>query len=282
MTEIYSLESPEFKAIEDNLNAFFSTFYASKKQIPLMACSSINSKIVFLNKFNKDRITNMKRFCHEYDMGFIKWGNKYCITAELTPEIQQYVVYVSKFQCSNGSGLKPAYTIQGKNAEAVVMCTINSFLSYFRINNRIRLNTKSFRYGGDGGYDFYLGKYRFDVKHRDDGPNNGLILRDRYLDTAGDDTILIFATNTTNIKLGTKLYDKIYNDPFDKTLLHLKEQVLPMAITGWMTVGEYKDKKEVYNDEDDKIAWVVDNLNPIDNLFVMIVEDQIESEDWFV
>ena len=284
MVETYSLESQEFKNIEHNLNVFFSHFYTSKRKIPephsFLGDKQIESKARVFEAFKKDPATNMKRFLHEYDMGLIERDGKFFMTAELTPEIQQYIVYVSKFQCANGSNLKPAYTIQGKNAEAVAMCAINSFLNYFRINNKIQVNTKSFRYGGDGGYDFSLGKYRFDVKHRDDGPNHGLILRDRFLDRAEDDVILIFVTNATNIKLGTGFNKKAFEKPFDQIVAHLKEQVLPMAIVGWMTIAEYKKKRKERGGEDG--AWVVDDLNPIIGLFLKIMEDQIESENWFV
>jgi len=264
---------------ETVLDRFFQEFYADKRQIPEDA-----DKAVILASFKKNLRTNMKRFVHEYDMGCLEYNDKFHIKAELSPEFQQYIIAVSQFLCSRSRGLKPAYTIQGKNAEGIVMFAVNNLLNFFRIRTRVKFNNKSFKYGGDGGWDFALGKFRFDVKHRDDGPNSGLILRESYIDRAEEDVILIFTTNAANIKLGSGLNKKTHDLKFDEVAEHLKGQVFPLAIVGWMSMKEFKEKmteRPGPRDERDR-SFVVDNLHDITSLFMMIAEDQIDSEALFV
>jgi hypothetical protein len=273
MTHKYSLYKTDYINLEDDVNRFFTNFYADKRQV----FESVDKARSFLY-FEKDLRDNMKMVLHEYNMGYLEHNDVLKITAELPPELQKYVVYLTKFQCERSDSLKPGYTIQGKNAEAITTFALNNFLHFFGIKNKIKMNVKSYRYGGDGGYDLSIGKFRFDVKHRDDGPSHGLILRDRFLEMAKDDVILILVTNTTSIRLGDMFNKEMAKANFSEISEKLADQDLPMAITGWMSVKEYKEKKTPRGGAYSDGVWVVDKLNPITDLVLNIVKDQILSE----
>lgn len=263
--------------IENMLDDAQKKFFQGKRRIYE---NSKRSEV--FSKFMEDLRTNMKRFIHEYDMSFIEYEPRFHIKAELEPLFQEYIICISRFLCERGGGLKPARTIQGKNAEAVFMSAVNCFLHYFRVDAELKFNRKSFRYGGDGGSDFCLGKYRFDVKHRDDGPGSGLFLRESYLDRAEEDVILVLTTNATNIKLGSKFNTDSLELEFDQIANYLRDQHFPLALVGWITIKEYKQKKQQkgsYGRGDAR--YVVDDLHGIESLFVKIMEDQLESERLF-
>jgi len=264
---------------EAHLERFFYDFYQERGQIP-----TEHKKSDMLEIFKKNLTINMKRFLHEYEMSYLEYFGKgeyrFHIKGELSTEFQQYIIAVAKFLHNRSPSLKPAYTIQGKNAEGIFMLAVNSMLHYFRFRNKLKFNKKSFRYGGDGGYDFAIGKYKFDVKHRDDGPNSGLILRESFLERAEDDVVLVFVTNATNIKLGDGFNKRTLDLGITEVERHLADQVFPLAITGWISIKEFKEKMTQRSGRDR--AFVVDQLNPIVDLFMDIVEDQIESEALFV
>ncbi len=277
MSEKYSLASHDFKILEKQLEDFTDEFYSTKRRIH----GDLGMKDG-LELFRKDLKGNMRRFLHEYDMGCItrtRVDNNLYIKGELTTEWLHYILYVCKFLCSRSPGLKPAYTIQGKNAEGMFMFALNNFLHYFRVPTSLDFNKNSFVYGGDGGADFCLGNYRFDIKHRDDGPNHGLILGRSFLERLEDDIILVLCTNATNIKLGTSMTKHSEDLTFAEVTAAMQEQVFPLAITGWVTAKEFKEDAKLRSKSNDR--YVMDDLHDISELFMAVVEDQVSSSRLF-
>jgi len=307
--EKYSLESDEFKVLERRLEEFTTKFYHGKRRI-----SPKLSKEDAVALFRKDLHKNMRRFLHEYEMSYInKRINKTAIRkllltegksplevqkaldevdndssiylkGELSSEWLQYILYVCRFLCARSDGLKPSYTIQGKNGEGIFMCAMNNWLRYWGIPTRLQFNKKSFVYGGDGGADFFLGSYKFDIKHRDDGPNTGLILKKGFLDNIEDEVVLVYCANATNIKLGQSLTKQTEDLSFNEISGVLREQVFPLSIVGWITAAEFKASCEHRNGSPTSgphSRWVVDNLHNISELFMGVVEDQFSCQDLF-
>lgn len=281
MSEAYSLESKQFKELEKKIKIYTEISYIGKRRISQRIPPE---ELTLL--FRKDLHKNMRRFLHEYGMSYTKSKkDKLFFQSELNADWLQYILYVCKFLCDRSSGLKPDYTFQGKNAEGVVMGTFNSWLRYWRIPTALTFSNKSFMYGGDGGADFKFGSYKFDVKFRDDGPNTGLILDQAFLDRSEDDVILVFCTNSTTIKLGHSFTKKLQQRQFDDVAEILREQVFPLAIVGWISIGEFKARcthRSGSPTSGRNSRWVVDDLNDISELFMAVVEDQICSSDLFV
>ena len=282
MSEVYSLESEKFKKLEKKVDALTAASYVGKRRVSAAVPSEELTAM-----FRKNLHKNMRKFLHEYDMTYTKTKkDTLFFQSELNSDWLQYILYVCSFLCDRGN-LKPDYTFQGKNAEGVFMTTFNSWLRYWRIPTALTFSKKSFMYGGDGGSDFKFGSYKFDVKFRDDGPNTGLIFDQAWLDRAEDDVILVFCTNSVDIKLGhsfTKQFTKQLQEKSDGVAETLREQVFPIAIVGWISVGEFKAKCEHRSGSPTsgpRSRWVVDNLNDISELFMAVVEDQICSSDLF-
>ncbi len=281
MSETYSLESKQFKNLEEKLAKDTSWFYLDRRRV---------SDRVALEDlalaFRKNLHRNMRKFLHEYGMSDIKnkKGDMFFYSL-LEAEWILYVLYVCQFLCDRSPGLKPNYTFQGKIAECVFMRAINSWLRYWRVPTFLTFGKKSYLYDGDGGADFKLGSYKFDVKFRDDGPNTGLILDQAFLDRTPNDVILVFCTNSATISLGHSFTRPLQNRQFDAVADILREQVFPLAIVGWISAGEFKDKCEHRSGSPtsgEHSRWVVDDLNDISELFMAVVEDQICSSDLFV
>ena len=55
-------------------------------------------------------------------------------------------------------------------------------------------------------------------------------------------------------------------------------QVFPIALSGWVTVEDFKKKVEKSGSK----LFRLDGLNEIKPLLIMVLEDQIESEKLFV
>ena len=206
----------------------------------------------------------LKRICNEYDMDCGDFGSRTILRCHLSPVQLTYVHAVTKFLCT-GSSLKPFSTFAGKSAEMVFRNSINNLFNLFRIKKRIQINSKNFLYGGDGGGDFFIGNQTFDVKYRNESPRHGLILENRFLDNAEDDVILIQVTNSVNYKIAESVPDQ--------------EKSLPLALSGWTTIKDFKTKGKPINNGRDSLC--LDDLNPIMDLLFLILEDQIDSESLF-
>ena len=277
----YSLQSDEFRAIEKAWKDSVSRSYEGKPRIP--RDMSVKDAI---SLFRKDLHTNMKRLLHEYGMGYTtktkyKDGRIY-INYEISPETQQYVLYVHRYLCERGPGLKPNWHIQGKRAEVAAMGVVNSVFHYFRIDEgHLQLGKTSKAYGGDGGSDLHSGSIRMDAKHRDDGPNHGLILQEKWLSTNHDlDTVLVLCTNISDIGLGHSLTNRTEEGNINQVLGALNEQLYPIAIVGWMTLGEFKEKMELRPGSNNR--YVVDDLHDISELIMNLVEDRTSTDNLFV
>jgi hypothetical protein len=271
---VYSLTSPQFLSLEEKLLEYYNDFYLNKRVKP-----NYLSTRQILNKFNKNDDSSFKTFLNEYDMTYTTRTDKTIIVkGTLDPVFRQYIMYITKFLCQRGSGLKPVYTLQGKNAEGIFMLFVNNILNYLKSPNRLDFSKKSFTSGGDLGSDFKLNDLRFDVKYRDDRPGSGLILRENFLEKPDteDDIIIVLATNVNKAKLGDL---GINDNDFEKSVM---EQSLPIALTGWITIGEFKKKMQQrggYSGND--TAFVVDELNDMVSLFKLIIERQSISEGLF-
>lgn len=211
-----------------------------------------------------ERDKHMKRVFHEYDMDYCYFGNNKILKCHLSPLQLKYVQAVTNFLCKDSS-LKPLSTFAGKSAEMAFRNSINNLFHLFGIKKKIQLNSKNFVYGGDGGADFFIGSLSFDVKYRNDSPAHGMILERAFLDRTLDDVVLIHVTNSDSIKIGQ-------NETTDKSL--------PLALSGWMSVKDFKQNGQQINNNRDSLA--VDKLHPIVDLLLLVLEDHINSESLFV
>lgn len=207
---------------------------------------------------------HIKRVFHEYDMDYCYFGNNKILKCHLTPLQLRYVQAVSNFICKDSS-LKPLQTFVGKSAEMAFRNSVNNLFHLFGIKKKLQLNSKNFVYGGDGGADFFIGSMSFDVKYRNDSPAHGMILERPFLDRTLDDVILIHVTNSASIKIGQ-------NETTDKSL--------PLALSGWLSVKDFKHRGQQINNNRDSLA--VDKLNSIVDLLLLVLEDHIDSESLFL
>jgi len=252
-----SLES-DLQDLENQILIEETAFYKTK----MLMLPELNKRHAFLllkAEFDK----HINRVFHEYDIDYCLFGDRQILKCQLSPLQLKYVQALTKFIC-NDSNLKPLATLVGKSAEMAFRNSINSLFNLFSIKKKIEVNSKNFVYGGDGGGDFFIGNRIFDVKYRNDSPAHGMILEKPFLERTLDDVILIHVTNSAAIKIGT-------NDSVDKTL--------PLALSGWMSVKEFKKVgKPIANGRD---SLAVDNLHPIVDLLMLVLEDQIDSESLF-
>lgn len=277
----YSLNSDEFRQIEQEWKESIEN---NRKNVPRIP--DLSDPLKALEEFKKDLYNNMKRFLSAYGMGYItntryKDGRVY-IRHGLTPETQKYVLYQVRYSLERSDNLKPAYFIQGKRSEAALMMCLNDFLYFFgQDSSPIILNSNSRFYGGDGGYDLVFGMIKLDPKNRDDNPNSGMALSRRSVESWDDDVILVQTTNVSNIKLGEYFTNKLKDVTMDKVIEVINENLYPIAITGWITVGEFKErmKRLCYLGNDERM--VVDDLNDISELFIKVVEESIASSNLF-
>ena len=234
-------------------NAFFKNKMLIQTTLP---------KEEYLRLIKEDQ-ANLNRICYEYEMNLASVGDKKILKCNLSSLQTKYVRAVAE-SLSHGTNLNFFSTVVGKSAEMAFSNCINSFFNLFRINKRLRLNTRNFVYGGDGGADFFFSNMAFDIKYRDDSPGHGMILEQSFLDRTNDDLLLIHVTNSSNIKLG-------HRDPDNK--------VLPLAISGWVSVKDFKAKANVINNN--RGSLVLDKLNPITDLIFLAIEEQLKSEQLF-
>lgn len=222
------------------------------------------SKEDALTEFLSKRKTYWSHFIHEYDMDFLPYGEKQILRISLSTEENKQIQEMTKELC-RGTNLKPVFTRIGKSAEAGFKNCVNSLFHLFRIKKQIVVNDRKYLYGGDGGGDFFLGTKVFDIKYRNESPSHGMILDHSFIERTPDDVILIHVTNSVSTKLGN----------LDENL----EQNLPLAISGWVTMKEFKEKSESINNGRNSRA--LDKMNSIDNLLIEILREQIEAEKLF-
>lgn len=205
---------------------------------------------------------NWYNFIHEYEMDFIPYGNKEILKLSLSSEDNKYVETLTKYLCKN-TNLKFGPTKIGKSAEVAFKNCVNSLFYLFRINKKLVINDTKYLYGGDGGGDFFLGSRVFDIKYRNDSPAHGMILEDDFLDRTQDSVVLIHVTNSQATKIS------------DVDL----EQNLPLAISGWTTVADFKKNAAKINNG--RRSKALDNMNPIDSLLLDILKEFIQYEAVF-
>lgn len=206
---------------------------------------------------------HLHRVFHEYDMNLMPYGDKEILRCQLSPLQLKYVQAATAYLCKE-STLNPLATFSGKSAEMIFRNSINNLFNLFRLKKRIHLNCKNYLYGGDGGADFFVGNLALDVKVRNESPAHGMILNRSFIERALDSTILIHVTNSTNIRLGDEI-------PKNKTL--------PLSLSGWLTVAEFKERAGAISNGRDSLA--VDKFNSIVDLLLLMIEDQIKAEELF-
>lgn len=250
-----SEELSKLQELEKRISEDDALYYKGK----MIFCPEMSRKIS-LTVFKSTLDQHLRRVLHEYDMDLVTFGDRQILRCQLSPVQLLYIQAVSDFLCKD-SNLKELPTYFGKSAEMIFRNSINNIFNLFGLKKRLHVNSKNYFYGGDGGADFFLGNYSIDVKVRNDSPAHGMILTRDFLDRTLDSTILVHATNATSIKIGTI--------PPNKTL--------PLALSGWITVGDFKARAKPISGG----SLAVDNFNPIVNLLLLLLEDQVLAEELF-
>ena len=277
ITYDYSLESPEFVDIKNDLNQYLDGFYLHKRQMPPGAH---RKDILQLLKNNDD---DLFRVIHEYDMGFALKNGKLRINIAQPTQMQKYIYYISKYILQNAK-LKPGYTLQGKLAESASFLMFKNILHYFRIEIPMDFNENSFSHGGDGGYDFTIGKRRFDAKHRDESFGKGLAINNagEFINAAimagYGDVVLVHTTNISSVKTGNAINQEIMNAPLNEALARLSSEINPISIVGWTTINDFHTEMENKQLTMLKFSVCMDEPRDIRDLIFKVVEDQIECE----
>jgi len=274
----FSLSSPRFAYIKQRLDDYFERFYDGRRQMP----PDIPKKEMLNRILSNDE--NLARVLHEYGMRwcYARGKDRFCIEIVPPAEIQQYVYYISKYLLQSSPTLKHSYTLQGKFAEAADFLIFKHILHYFRINIPMLFNEIPRRYGGDGGYDFHMGKFRLDPKHHDESVGHGLFVNIKLVDKSrlDDDVIIVHNTNSASFRQGPKLNSEIMSMPIDDALKSL-ELLNPISMVGWTTFKRFKSELAHGRVAEKKHSYCMDDVVNIKELIRMIVEDQIDEESIF-
>lgn len=251
-----SSNTDEFDALAKECVAFEDNSFKHKK--------IINPEIPrqdALCMFNSNFEENLKRVCHDRGIKYSTFGNKKVLSTDLSPLYLNFIRIVTKNLTENTNSLNSVYTFAGKNGEMAFRNIANNLFHLFGISKRMEINTNNYVYGGDGGGDFFWDKYIFDAKYRDESPAHGMILEADFVDRMNDEVFLIHTTNAANRKIGALTIDQI------------NTQNLPLALSGWISGKEFKTKAKVFNNG--RGSYVLDHLNPITDLFFLLIEEQI-------
>jgi len=248
--------------MQDSKYLIFEKDYCfGKAQIPTKSAAKI------IGELKKE--TSQKKYksiLHEYGLHSFHYGNRDVVKLNLEAEHLVIVGEIVDFLCKKSSRLSPKYTFAGKAGEVAFASTINRLFAAFSLLKRVDVSSSSFLYGGDGGGDFFLGERVFDVKYRDDSPSHGMTLESDFLDRSEDDTILVHTTNIIGFKI----------DGLDQ--YKASGQVFPIALSGWVTVEDFKKKAEKSSSK----SFRLDGLNEMKSLLMTVLEDQIAFEKIFV
>jgi len=204
---------------------------------------------------------NFKRVCSDRNIKYYTFGNKKLLSTDLSPVDLKFIYLVTKSLTAGSTSLNPMYTFAGKNGEMAFRKIANNLFHLFGINKYMEINTRNYLYGGDGGGDFFWDKYVFDAKYRDESPAHGMILESDFVERMNDDVFLIHTTNAANRKIGAL------------TLEQIDTQNLPVALSGWITGKDFKAHAKHFNNG--RGSYVLDTLNPIADLFFLLIEEQI-------
>lgn len=218
--------------------------------------------VMFKSNFEE----NFKRVCSDRQIEYCSFGNKKILRINLSPTDLKFIYTVTESLCKCSKSLNPMYTFAGKNGEMAVKKTANNLFHLFGINKYMQINTKSYLYGGDGGGDFFWDRYIFDVKYRDEGPAHGMILESDFVDRMNDDVILIHVTNADNTAASKSKITSL-------TLEEINTQNLPLALSGWISGKDFKAHSKKF--ANGRNSFVLDTLNPIVDLFFLLIEEQI-------
>lgn len=224
----------------------------------------INPEIVrqdALVMFKANFEENFKRVCADRNIKYFSFGSKKLLSVDLSPLDLKFIYTVTKSLIAGSTSLSPIYTFAGKNGEMAFRKIANNLFHLFGIHKYMEINTKNYLYGGDGGGDFFWDKYIFDAKYRDESPAHGMILESDFVDRLNDDVFLIHTTNAANRKIGSP------------TLEQIETQNIPLALSGWVTGRDFKAHAKHFNNG--RGSWVLDTLNPIADLFFLLIEEQI-------
>ncbi len=277
MSHVFSLESEEFLNIKNELEDYLHRFYQNKRRIP----SGANKRDIL--RLLKESDDNLFRVLHEYDLGFALKDGKLRVNVAQPVQMQKYIYYISKYIIQNAK-LKPGYTLQGKLAESASFLMFKNILHYFRIEIPMDFNEKSFSHGGDGGYDYTLGKRRFDAKHRDESFGKGLAINDAgefinaALKAGYGDVVLVHTANISSTRAGNRINNEIMNAPLEEALARLSSEINPISVVGWTTIEEFFQKMENGELTNLKYSVCMDHPNDIRELIYQVIEDQIECE----
>lgn len=249
--------------VDEKIDGFYKSFFENKRTIK----GDFDSKKKQLEKFRQRPDLMFTIFANEYEFLIRKRNKNMYYTVHLEPVMQQKALFAAEKMCADSNNLQPNWLRLGKNAEMADIYLFNAWLHFWGFEDKIKLNDKNLVYGGDGG-DFYFGSRTFDSKFRDDKPSSGLILEKSFINNRQqeNETIFVFNTNAHNVKNGHK-----YIAAMDDIKMHM-----PIAIVGQITLSDYKDRKENFGSK-----WVVDEINPINDLLLDVIEEKIESEELF-
>lgn len=266
------LKSVEQEMLEDALSVdteierYLVNFYKDKHT----TSTKYTDRSKCLQRFKNNPLM-FQIFLDEYNMVINTKGyNDLSISINLPPSFRQKALLnaIHAYE-SNPDNLKLNWLKTGKLGEMGFCMAINHWCHFWGFKTRLALSNDNLVYNGDGGFDFKIGLIKIDVKFRDDRPASGLMLNNGFIysDRMDDNTIFVLTTNTVNIKHGHTIVEQPIAEITDS---------LPIAIVGQISAKQYKKDKEAFNNK-----WVVDRLNPIEDLFIKIAENLIEIEGLF-
>ena len=187
----------------------------------------------------------MADICCKYDIKLeeTKFGQTVYRT-EISPESRKVILDNAIKMWNNGkSGYRKLSTVVcGLYGEQCVINIVNAIYDYFHVDRKLFLNTKKYRFTGDGATDFVIEGIACDAKYRNSTKNDGMATKikdiradvlllttgatdysDKYFETNDGSTHVVYFTGFTDkisfrkfaIKNGLA-YSDLMDHPFTK------------------------------------------------------------------
>ncbi len=153
--------------------------------------------VALIKKRINDIPALMADICCKYDIKLEKTKfNQTVYRTEIDPALRQEILDSATKMWNNGkSGYRKLSTVvAGLYGEQCVINVINSIYDYFKINRKLTLNTKNYRFTGDGATDFVIEGLACDAKYRNSTKNDGMATKVK--DLRAD--VLLLTTGATD------------------------------------------------------------------------------------
>lgn len=270
-----SINLNNLTSLSEEANSWLINFLSDK---PKSKASSYEDRALLLTRAKKNPEKALRIILNNY--GFrtnFRFRKPMVIEVDLPPILQKLTIANGDVKFDSGSFRDANWVKTGCLGETAFLFFINCMFDFFNLETKLPLINQDFAknllYGGDGGFDFQIGLSTIDIKYRDDNPAKGLALQNKFLKSAMRDaeTLLVQVSNTVNDR---KLGHSVVNTPFEKI-----DKYLPLALVGYITVDGFDKNKVAF--ENGFSDWIVDDLWPISDLILRLIEEVNDIEGMF-